>query len=112
MANVIYKGEDSVIVIDLDTVVFSTLIDVFVGVNIGGKLVKTYKKSTGGVVAVSGDVNQCKFKIVRSDSQTWGSGMLALVVTLVFSDSEFPDGKHVVFENNIVELSNSTTSDL
>lgn len=112
MASAIYKGEDSVIVIDLDTVVFSTLADVFVGINIAGKLVKTYKKSLGTVIAVSGNANQCKFKIVRSDSQTWGSGMLSLVVTLVFTDSEFPDGKHVVFESNIVELSNSTTSDL
>lgn len=112
MANVIYKGEDSTIVIDLDDVVFSSLLDVFVGVNIAGKLVKTYKKSTDGVVPVVGDVNQCKFKIVRSDSQNWGSGMLALVVTLVFSDSDFPNGKHVVFESNIVELQNSTTSDL
>lgn len=112
MASVIYKGEDVSVVIDLDTVVFSTLNDVFVGVNIAGKLVKTYKKSLETVVAVDGDINQCKFKIVRADSQSWGSGMLSLVITLVFNDSEFPDGKHVVFENNIVELFNSTTSDL
>jgi hypothetical protein len=112
MASVIYKGEDAVIVIDLDTVVFSSLNDVYVGVNIGGKLVKSYKKSLSTVIAVSGDVNQCKFKILRTDSQNWGNGMLALVVTLVFNDSDFPLGKHVVFENNIVELATSTTSEL
>lgn len=112
MASVIYKGEDAVIVIDLDTVVFSALNDVFVGININGKLVKTYKKTLGTIVAVSGDINQCKFKILRTDSQTWGNGMLSLVVTLVFNDADFAAGKHVVFENNIVELATSTTSTL
>lgn len=112
MAVALYTGEDITVVIDLVDDDFSLMADVIVGVIINNVLKVSFKKSAGTVYEVSGFAKQCSIKITRSITKDWEAGMLAMEVTKVFTDTEYPSGKHVIYKDNIVQFSNALTKNL
>lgn len=109
MSAALYTGEDVTIVIDLVDDVFSSMADVIVGVIINDQLQITFKKSLNTVVAVDSDQNQCAVRLTRAVTKTWLSGMLSMEITKVFTDADYPSGKHVIYKDNIVEFVNALT---
>jgi len=112
MAAALYTGEDITIVIDLVDDIFTDMADVIVGVLINDNLMVSFKKTSGTVYAVTGDVNQCSVKLTRAITKTWEAGMLSMEITKVFTDSNYPSGKHVIYKDNIVQFVNAVTKSL
>jgi len=99
MAAALYTGEDITIVIDLVDDIFTDM-------------VVSFKKTSGTVYAVTGDANQCSVKLTRAITKTWEAGMLSMEITKVFTDSNYPSGKHVIYKDNIVQFVNAVTKSL
>jgi hypothetical protein len=112
MAAALYTGEDITIVIDLVDDIFTDMADVIVGVLINENLMVSFKKTSGTVYAVTGDANQCSVKLTRAITKTWEAGMLSMEITKVFTDSNYPSGKHVIYKDNIVQFVNAVTKSL
>lgn len=112
MSAALYTGEDITIVIDLVDDEFSLMADVIVGVLINEILVVSFKKTAGTVYAVAGDVNQCSVRLTRAITKTWNPGTLAMEITKVFTDGNYPSGKHVIYKDNIVQFVNAVTKSL
>jgi len=112
MAVALYTGEDITVVIDLVDDDFSLMADVIVGVIINDLLKVSFKKSEATVTAVSGFPKRCSVKITRAVTKTWEAGMLSMEVTKVFTDANYPNNKHVIYKDNIVQFSNALTKNL
>jgi hypothetical protein len=112
MAVALYTGEDVTIVIDLVDDTFSLMADVIVGVIINDVLKVSFKKTTGTVIAVSGQTKQCSVLLTRAITKGWEAGMLSMEVTKVFTDASYPSNKHVIYKDNIVQFSNALTKNL
>ena len=112
MSAALYTGEDVTITIDLVDNKLSELSDIVVGVAINEVLKVTFKKTSSTVFAVDGEPNQCYVKLTRAVTQNWVAGMLSMEITKVFSDSDYPSGKHVIFKDNIVEFLNAYTKNV
>lgn len=108
-----YKGEDTPIIINLGTDVFADLPEVIVGIVINKVLKKTWKKTETDpeiqVLPVVDEPNQCQVLVFRDDSNAWDAGLIVLEITLVFTDVNFPDGRHDMEVFNIGELVPSLT---
>lgn len=109
MSAALYTGEDVTITIDLVDNTFAELGDVIVGVAINEVLKITFKKSASTVVAISGQPNKCAVKLTRAVTKNWVAGMLSMEITKVFTDGDYPSGKHVIYKDNIVEFLNAYT---
>lgn len=112
MAAALYTGEDITVVIDLVDDEFNQLADVIVGVLINDNLMVSFKKTSNTVYSVAGDVNQCAVRLTRAVTKTWEAGMLSMEITKVFTDSNYPSGKHVIYKDNIVQFVNAVTKSL
>ena|SRR5688572_1517276 len=100
MANdtVLYQGEDSNIIFDLSDDVFADLADVIIGVRIDKTVKRIYKKTevdaTKQVLAVDDEDNKCRILLRREDTLPWPKGLLIFEITLVYTDADFPAGRH------------------
>lgn len=112
MSAALYTGEDVTIVIDLVDDEFTLMADIIVGVIINDQLQVTFKKTAGNVYAVDNDPNQCAIRLTRATTKTWLSGMLSMEITKVFTDADYPSGKHVIYKDNIVEFVNALTKNI
>lgn len=112
MAAALYTGEDVTITIDLVDNNFADLADVVVGVAINDVLKVTFKKTSSTVYAMSGQPTKCEVRLTRAVTSTWVAGMLSMEITKVFTDSNYPSNKHVIYKDNIVEFLNALTKNV
>jgi hypothetical protein len=112
MATALYTGEDVTISIDLVDDNFTLLDDLIVGVIINDKLMVSFKKSLDTVLVDPENDFRCFVKLTRSITKSWNSGTLAMEVTKVVDDSNYPDGKHIIYKDNIVSFQNALTKNL
>ena len=108
----LYTGEDVTISIDLVDNNFADLADVIVGIIINDKLKISFKKSLSTVYADTSNVKKCYVKLTRAATSTWDSGMLSMEITKKFTDSDYSNGKHVIYKDNIVSFQNALTKNL
>jgi len=97
-SDIIYKGEDKEITIDLDTLVFANLVDFIVGFKIEKQLVKVARKTGTGlneIVAIAGEPNKCLCRIYASETVNWPCGILYLELKSVEDNVNFPNDVHL-----------------
>lgn len=103
IVNTLFTGEDSPIVLDLGTTLFSDLIDIVVGFRIDDTLVKTMKKTETGnneIIVHPDSTTKCIARLFSTETVDWtvdataGVGRLILEIDVVTDDDLFPDGKH------------------
>lgn len=112
MAAALYTGEDVTISIDLVDDNFTLLQNLLVGIIINDKLMVTFSKTAGTVYVNPTDNTQCFVKLYRSITKTWNSGMLSMEVTKIYTDSNYADGKHIIYKDNIVQFQNALTKNV
>jgi uncharacterized protein (DUF1919 family) len=112
MSSSLYTGEDVTISIDLVNDNFTLLEDLIVGVIINDKLMVTFLKSDDSVFVDPDDNTKCFVKLTRAITKNWNSGMLSMEVTKVYTDEEYPAGKHIIYKDNIVQFQNALTKNV
>jgi hypothetical protein len=109
----IYTGEDSELVVDLIDDNFADVQDVIVGFVVGQTLRKTCKKTSNvpanAVVAYTGQPTKCIARLFRSETQGWAKGPLSVEVTVVYTDANFPQGRHISIKEYLCEFDNILT---
>lgn len=109
----IYTGEDGELVVDLIDVNFADVQDVIVGFVTNKLLQKTCKKTDNQaahrVVAHPTDAKKCIARIFRSETKNWPKGQLVIEVTIVYTDANFPQGRHVSYKEYLCEFDHILT---
>jgi hypothetical protein len=104
----IYTGEDSELVVDLLDDNFADVQDVIVGFVVGQHLRKTCKKtsnqSSHAVVAFTGQPKKCIARLFRSETKNWTKGPMSVEVTVVYTDANFPQGRHIAYKEYLCEF--------